>query len=73
MDSCTLTDGVCQEFLSELRTVDDEAKILPETGLPSQNDGICTIVLHGLGSSEKKLKTHGLESGSPLANAGLIL
>jgi hypothetical protein len=69
--SCTtLNDDICRKCENVFKKFDPNATILPGIGLPSQNNGVCTI-LHGMPGSNK-LKINGLESSSPLANAALF-
>ena len=70
-DCTKLTDATCRETEKVFKEFDNAAMILPAIGLPSQNNGVCTI-LHGMGPKSKKLKINGLESSSPLANAALF-
>lgn len=64
-------DRLCKLSEGEFKKFDSNATILPGIGLPSQNNGVCTI-MHGMGAGAKNLKINGLESKSPLANAALF-
>jgi len=41
-------DGLCNGSLNQFKQYDEGAMILPGIGLPSQNNGVCTI-MHGMG------------------------
>jgi hypothetical protein len=70
-DKCSvLTDDMCRVCENTFKKYDKNATVLPGIGLPSQNNGVCTII-HGMPGA-KKLKINGLESSSPLANAALF-
>ena len=64
-------DKSCNASLNQFKNIDPNAAILPGIGLPSQNNGVCTII-HSMGPHAHNLKINGLESKSPLANAGLF-
>ncbi|AYV76648.1 MAG: hypothetical protein Terrestrivirus10_32 [Terrestrivirus sp.] len=66
-----LTDDICKQCETSFKKFDPSASVLPGIGLPSQNNGVCTII-HGMGPGSTKLKINGLESSSPLANAALF-
>jgi len=68
---CHVDDDVCRQCENVFKKFDPKATIFPGVGLPSQNNGVCTI-MHGMGPGAKNLKIQGLESKSPLANAALF-
>jgi hypothetical protein len=71
-NNCTkMTDRECKNVERVFKRVDKNATVLPGIGLPSQNDGVCTIT-HTMGPGSPKLKINGLESNSPLANNALF-
>jgi hypothetical protein len=65
-----LDDATCGQILNVFQTLDPKAAIMPGIGLPSQNNGVCTIthVMPGM----PDLKINGLTSKSPLANNALF-
>jgi hypothetical protein len=65
-----MTDAKCEATLEEFKNLDPDAMILPEIGLPSQGNGVCTI-MHGMPGAPN-LKINGLESKSALANKALF-
>lgn len=65
-----MSDATCRECERVFKGFDPNATILPGIGLPSQNNGVCTIT-HGMPGA-KNLKINGLESKSPLANNALF-
>jgi len=68
---CRVNDNTCRQCETVFKNIDPQATILPGVGLPSQNDGVCTI-MHGMGRGSTNLKINGLESKSPLANKALF-
>lgn len=64
-------DRLCRGSEAQFKQFDKNASILPGIGLPSQNNGVCTL-LHTMGPGAHNLKINGLESKSPLANAALF-
>lgn len=62
-------DQLCVATNEQFKAVDPNSAILPGIGLPSQNNGVCTIT-HTMGTGQK-MKINGLTSNSPLANNAL--
>jgi len=67
----TMLDSLCQSGLGLFQGIDPSAAIFPGIGLPSQNNGVCTIT-HTMGPTAAKLKINGLISNSPLSNNALF-
>lgn len=72
-ESCSsgISDDTCRQCEQTFKAIDPNATILPGIGLPSQNNGVCTIT-HTMGPDAQKLRINGLESSSPLANNALF-